>query len=349
MGNVKKGVIVKISETTKKLYWSHTNRFLRWLSEQKMDRNVPKNWADALDKLTKDCTKKTWRLYRNATFWGTNELFGNSFSNQYYVLTNLLVKPSKKQKKLLKRIDYKVLKNILVELAYQNTMQAKQLADIIITIVATGLRPTELSTAKLNKSDHHYVLVVRNAKYRPAEDNIPARANGMMRSLIIEHDNIEIITSIKNSLNYCHGRRWSSMAANINRRFRRLIKKLITEKRITKKWQKLRLYDFRHQFSANAKALLNTESGEVAAAMGHRSVETAVSHYGQRKFANAGGLLVRPSKESVEAVDHRSVIKFKNTLANNQNRKNAKETDKTINKPDNTTPQSPLIIPEKRD
>lgn len=340
---------MQISETTKKMYWSHTRRFLRWLLEKKLDRNIPKNWADALDELTKDCTKKTWRLYRNATVWGTKELFGDSFSNQYYALTDILIKPSKKPKKLLKRIDYNALKNILTELAHRNTMPSKRLADIIITMVATGLRPTELSTAKLIKSDRHYLLVVKNAKYRPAEKNIPARANGMMRSLIIENGNKEIITSIEHSLNYCHGRNWSSMAANINKRFRRLIKKLVAEKRITKKWQKLRLYDFRHQFSANAKALLNTASGEVAAAMGHRSVETAVSHYGQRKFAVAGGLLVKPSKESVEAVDHRSVIKFNNRLAENQNRKHAKETEQTVNKPDNIHPQSSLTTSEKSD
>lgn len=315
---------MEIRETTKRLYWSHYRRFLRWLSDNKKDRNDPKNWADALDKLTRDCTKKTWRLYRNATFWSTKEMFGEVFANQYFMQTELLEKPTKKSKKLLKRIEFNVLKNILAELTRRNTEPSKRLADIIITMVATGIRPVELSTANLKKSDHQYELVVVNAKYREAEDDVPARANGLTRSLIIDGDEKDIIGSIKNALKYCHGRNWSSMAANINRRFRRVIKKLITEKKITRKWQKLRLYDCRHQFSANAKALLNTAAGEVAAAMGHRSVETAVSHYGQRKYANAGGLIVRPSPSSIAAVDNLTISKFNDTLTRNQKRKNAK-------------------------
>lgn len=315
---------MEIRETTKRLYWSHYRRFLRWLTENQKDRNDPKNWSDALDKLTKGCTKKTWRLYRNATFWGTKQMFGDVFANRYYMETELLKKPTKKTKKLLKRLDFNVLKNILSELTRRNTEPSKRLADIIITMVATGIRPAELSTAKLEKSDHKYVLVVVNAKYREAEGNIPARANGLTRSLIIDGEEKDIIGSIKNALKYCHGRNWSSMAANINRRFRQVMKKLITEKKVTKRWQKLRLYDCRHQFSANAKAILNTAAGEVAAAMGHRSVETAVTHYGRRKYANAGGLIVRPSSSSIAAVDNLTIGKFNDTLERNQKRKNAK-------------------------
>ena len=64
---------------------------------------------------------------------------------------------------------------------------------------------------------------------------------------------------------------------------------------------RLRIYDFRHQFSADAKHEWGIGTGMVAAAMGHSVEDTAVQHYGRLKHGK-GGLKVRPSAESIAKV-----------------------------------------------
>ncbi|MCX8502148.1 MAG: hypothetical protein ORO03_10735, partial [Alphaproteobacteria bacterium] len=68
------------------------------------------------------------------------------------------------------------------------------------------------------------------------------------------------------------------------------------------KWfLRLRVYDFRHQFSADAKQEWGVGQGMVAAAMGHSVEDTAVEHYGRKKYGK-GGLKVRPTATSISKV-----------------------------------------------
>lgn len=304
-----------VSETTQKLYGSHTRRFVRWLDERGRDPGDPLSWVDALQDLTAKLSKKTWRLYRNAITWHLRETRGNAFGGWFLVATDTVEKPPTKARRLLRHIEPDVLTVIVRELLQRRGERPKRLADLMIAMVTTGLRQKEFGTAKFIDGDTR-MIVVKNAKYRQPSDGVPGRGNGPFRELILDSEaSPALCGSIQRSFDWCQEREWSAMAPNANSLFRRVIKHLVDRKQIGRKWSRLRIYDCRHQFSANAKANLSLLAGEVAAAMGHRSVVTAVSHYGKRKFARAGTTLVRPSQRSIDAVSELSADKARRMIA----------------------------------
>jgi len=64
--------------------------------------------------------------------------------------------------------------------------------------------------------------------------------------------------------------------------------------------QHITLYSSRHQFSANAK-FLGLPLEEIAALMGHASIETAMAHYGRRSAGN-GSMRVKAHSDDVARV-----------------------------------------------
>lgn len=305
---------MSVSETTEKLYGSHTKRFLRWLDDRGSDVGDPNSWVDALQALTGGLSKKTWRLYRNAVTWHLRETRGGVFTGQFLLATDSVEKPPTKTKRLLRHIEPGVLDVIVRALLKRRGERPKRLADMLIAMVVTGLRQKEFATAKLVEGDSR-MLVVRNAKYRSSKEGVPGRGNGPVRELILdERASPALLGAIVRTIDWCEGRAWSSMAPNINRLFRRVIKDLVDRRQIGSKWSRLRMYDCRHQFSANAKEHLDLLAGEVAAAMGHRSAVTAVSHYGKRRFARSTMTMVRPSPQSIVAVSEASKEKARSLV-----------------------------------
>lgn len=304
-----------VGETTIKLYGSHTRRFVRWLAERGRAESDPSAWVDALQAITSGLTKKTWRLYRNAVTWHLRKTFGDAFAGRFLLATDAVEKPPTKHRKLLRHIEPDVLQIIVRELLRRRGERPKRLADMMIAMVTTGLRQKEFGTAVLSIGDKR-MLVVRNAKYRPSRGDEPGRGNGPYRELILHDEaSAELLGSLQRTLDWCRGREWSSQAPNANRLFRRVVKHLVSKREIGQEWSRLRIYDCRHQFSANAKANLGLLSGEIAAAMGHRSVVTAVSHYGKRRFARSATSFVSPSQRSIEAVSMLSAEKARRMIA----------------------------------
>ncbi len=307
--------VVSISETTQELYSSHTKRFLRWHEERGSDVGDPKQWVDALQELTRGLSKRTWRLYRNAVTWYLRETYGGVFAGTFLTATDHVEKPPMRTKRLLRHIEPAVLTAIVTALAQRSDTTAHRLADLLISMVVTGLRQKEFAKAKLVDRGV-WVLVVENAKYRSPADGVPGRGNGRVRELHLDVGaSPALLESIERTLKWCHGREWGkTLAPDVNRIFRRVVDDLVRRRTIGTKWKRLRIYDCRHQFSANAKRHLNLMAGEVAAAMGHRSVVTAVSHYGKRSFARSGAVMVYPSASSVAAVSEASKTKARSLL-----------------------------------
>nr|MDX8311468.1 hypothetical protein [Agrobacterium sp. rho-13.3] len=307
--------MMSVSKSTEELYGSHARRFLRWHEERGSDVSDPKRWVDALQELTVGLSKKTWRLYRNAVTWYLRETYGGVFAGTFLTATDIVEKPQTKSKKLLRHIEPLVLKEVVAALLKRTDENAHRLADLMIAMVATGLRQKEFGAAQL-VARKGWVLVVENAKYRQASEGVPGRGNGPVRELHIDDSSSPaLLATIERTLVWCRGREWrKTHGPNVNRIFRQVVDDLVRRRKIGSKWKRLRIYDCRHQFSANAKEHLDLMAGEVAAAMGHRSVVTAVSHYGKRSYARSGAVMVRPSSSSLAAVSEASKTKARSLV-----------------------------------
>lgn len=146
----------------------------------------------------------------------------------------------------------------------------------------TGLRPSEWRRARL-VGDRLYV---QNAKATNG------RAHSVERTVLIS-DSREI---------HNIGALCNQLSGNNFEKKRRHVARVIAKyaKMLWPKAEKLpTLYSARHGFAAEAKAKFSKE--EVAALMGHASIETAGRHYARRRIAR-GFMKVRPTEADVVAV-----------------------------------------------
>jgi hypothetical protein len=165
--------------------------------------------------------------------------------------------------------------------------QRKDAAIWLLATVAVGLRPCEWSRARFEEN----LLLVKNAK------NSNGRSFGETRSLIVESDETRRIVALQLAqVAKCPTWRilHKSCCAAVHRAARAL-------------WPSRAklpgIYTGRHVFCANAK--LHFTKIEVAALMGHGSVESASRHYAPR-WSGTGGRGVRPSSHDVELVRSRA-------------------------------------------
>jgi integrase len=178
--------------------------------------------------------------------------------------------------------------------------------------ILTGLRPVEWARAEI-------IGVELEGRERPA----PAlrvinakqshnRAHSPTRTLILDEMDMREYKIIEQTIWQWHAYIQAAVALNAEPSneadMSRAVGAIINAAgvAITKATRRLglkpyTLYAARHQFAANAKAAGCTRI-EVAAMMGHASVETAGEHYGKRRRGAGGGLKVRPSSQDIAAV-----------------------------------------------
>lgn len=157
----------------------------------------------------------------------------------------------------------------------------------------TGLRPAEWQEARLvEEPDGRRLLVVSNAKNTNGRAHSPTRTidvSGLKPAqwqVLMEH--------MKSVRLHLERGQFGKMYAECARCVRHTGKKLwpYRLKRPT-------LYTARHMFSADVKR--SFDKAEVAALMGHASIDTAGQHYAPA-WSGKGGLGVRPSEADVAAV-----------------------------------------------
>jgi len=253
-------------------------------------------------------TKASWRFLRAAIKWWialTISIAEAEHFARLFAAAHLAVKKARKHPK---RLPKPLLTALLETLQSRPYGRNKAIAaDMLIAGTATGLRPCEWSRARLTGD----TLVVTNAKYRPG-----VSGNGPVRSLVLQQD---VITAdqrgaINRVLAALRGSQWEKIGGNIRRAFNTAKERLKTARRITRMEHRTRLYEARHQFSADAKMTLDYLGGEVAGAMGHRAAMTAHTAYGNRREAR-GTLPVKPTVDSVERVEPKSLQKLAQSLA----------------------------------
>ncbi|MFA7521756.1 MAG: hypothetical protein WCY71_02390 [Halothiobacillaceae bacterium] len=186
---------------------------------------------------------------------------------------------------------------------------------------AFGARPSEWfdgSTRFLDRGRHVAVLQIANGKYREDENGESRRSFGPTRVLIApmgdggiqpnEIEAVQFVTAMLHGwMNDLQDQRGITRLEARDQIIRSLGRKVLGARRQARIKDKITLYSARHQFAADAKAAgLSRE--EVAALMGHRSIETAGEHYGRRSSGWRGnanktvGFRVLPSLENVREV-----------------------------------------------
>tara|TARA_R110000737_G_scaffold127218_3_gene159768 strand:+ start:26439 stop:27449 length:1011 start_codon:yes stop_codon:yes gene_type:complete len=188
---------------------------------------------------------------------------------------------------------------------------AEHAATLAEATALIGLRPCEWADAAW-EDEERTILVVRNAKRAeqmmdrgPFAGRIWKRGNGDHRALELS-DDPEIRTHIQSladdMLAFEVQSPWSRHRVPIWAEFKALLDLCFQCDWLDRKYADLTLYSFRHQFSAEAKALF--DQVEVAAMMGHISSRTAGQSYAHRRRARAGILGVKPTPSALAAVEH---------------------------------------------
>ena len=147
------------------------------------------------------------------------------------------------------------------------------------------------------------VLLVKNAKFSESQSFAETR------KVIFDMDKVPegLLDNIKWMINVARKKGWNDLDFE-NERI--LMSKLAARARALhdvidgagKRKVRYTLYSSRHQFCANAKAA-GASKEEIAALMGHRSVETAGEHYARKRSGRAGELCVKPDEASVALVE----------------------------------------------
>jgi len=180
--------------------------------------------------------------------------------------------------KLLIATDFEAIQR---QIALRNLNHGESLAAFLVAGVVTGLRPIEWAQARLVRRAGCAVLVVRNAKFRPGE-----RAHGRFRRLLWNADATVEITAIERYLAIVAERfRGAPMAErrDVLETFNRALGatlRLVCISLWPRRRRHYALYSTRHTAAARLKAS-SMSLAEVAAALGHLSDETSITHYAQ--------------------------------------------------------------------
>jgi integrase len=162
-------------------------------------------------------------------------------------------------------------------------------ADWMICSSLTGLRPCEWQHALLEGS----ALKVTNAK------STDKRSHGKHRTIDLHLAKKALVDLIGSFLGVVKQHQGDEFVALYNR-VRDLIAD-VARRTLSKRRKYPTLYTSRHMFASTAKANLSKE--EVAALMGHGSIDTAGRHYAAARHARGGfPLEVMPTPQDVEAV-----------------------------------------------
>ena len=181
--------------------------------------------------------------------------------------------------------------------SYRKGVTSQFAGSIIYCSIFTGLRPIEWLTAEIKEN----VLVVQNAKFSQQ------RSFAKTRKIIFNMDKVpeKLIDNIKWMIDVARKHKWNNLKPNDERDLMtnlaaraRSLHDEVTGSDGNDNNVRHTLYSSRHQFCANAKAA-GASKEEIAALMGHRSIETAGEHYARKRVGRAGEFCVKPDDASV--------------------------------------------------
>lgn len=279
-------------ENTILAYSANARRITSEVVEKFGEATVQTYFDYLMEKSAELCTN-TVRIYKRSVCFALEQAGREIEADELRGLFDEVDNPAKGRKlKLVRRVPHRIFAGTLAVLRRKRTKVAHQTADLLVATALTGLRPSEWANASLGGR----TLRVVNAKHSEL------RGNGEARELML----LDTITeaerrAIENTMELIAAKGYKTVRPNLSVAFKAALGEAIRELGESRWFLRLRIYDFRHQFSADAKHEWGIGTGLVAAAMGHSVEDTAVQHYGRRKHGN-GGLKVRPSVESISKV-----------------------------------------------
>ena len=141
-------------------------------------------------------------------------------------------------------------------------------------------------------------------EHGPFAGRLWRRANGTERVLVLT--DVAVAQGVQDVVDAAMAAErsypWSRRRSSIWRAFKTLVRGARGRGLIEARHRDLTLYSARHQFAADMKRSARVEEGEVAAAMGHVAVRTAVGGYGRRIMGRTMAPLIRADAASVAAV-----------------------------------------------
>ncbi len=346
-----------VSETTKQSYQKSfeglAKRFLKSTDLSMLEDTY--EFLRWIDDLKFKLSNSTRRQYRNAIKYGLRE-YNIDFDDAIpkFLVSNVtrstVRKYHGKRTSALKSkfIRPEVLEQLIDYLDSSNSASALLIKNMLIASIHFGLRPIEWMDASWTfDSGNTKGLLVKNAKhshgrshgehrtiwmdsyFSPELQPILVQAVKSADSLIeyfkkqnkqTEDDFIPDVDSSAstNEASLYFLKRQVSEAIIIKARqyLNQLYRKNTQFKKLSKR-NRITLYSARHQFAANAKKA-GLEPEDIAALMGHASIDTNQASYGRRASGTPGGFGVVADAHDVERVLEPSPPKEESTLGLNR-------------------------------
>jgi hypothetical protein len=307
----------------------YLNRGRLLLLRYKRENGIP-NWQDDIHpvefinwlmSLKPTFKASTWRVYRQAAYHTVEGLPHHDTDQALAMLDTDFVEHTGEMKKGVKNDGTRrtsTLKEkkfpkddfdrIVTYLKYfARSKLAPVLADWLKAGVWTGLRPIEWRATDLEERHADDGAVIRYL-YVINGKATNGRGNGLVRTLDLSHAPSDVADAVRRmaqlGLEWFEDGRYDSMQSQCSQLLYGTAEKLFPGRA-----RHYSLYSCRHQFVANAKAVMRAE--EVSALVGHSITATAVQHYGRRRTSWPPDTLDgMPSPVPEEVVTVKQRVKF---------------------------------------
>ena len=275
----------------------------------------PREFANWLLGLKPFITRNTWRKYRASAIAIVQTIPSTYLDDAVAMLNQDLqvgdddapvVQTKKKSESdtgasnRAKRIEHHHFQQLKLQLRVTTRSQAQAwLRDWMEAGINTGLRPMEWALTSLERRpDRRYPngrvwLHVVSAK--------AADGRATHRTLDLSNFSTGALEAVERMVNrsreWVLSGQWSYHQHEVAKLFRTMCQRMFP--RMQKQYT---LYSLRHQFIANMKTIYSRE--EVAAMVGHISIETQVEHYGKKRVAWDSNLIAEVPMPVEEQVAH---------------------------------------------
>lgn len=201
--------------------------------------------------------------------------------------------PRRTSSSKLRRLPLSDLNRLLAQLRSEPGRWSGATALLLQAGIVTGLRPSEWPGARLVETREGPLLRVRNAKHSNGRAHGPERR----MSIIVDEAALTVVEAmleyVEAALDFTS---WDTVYEGCRKTLYRTCRALWP-----RRTRYPTLYSSRHQFAADCKSS-GLRPADLAALMGHASIDTAMTHYGRRQ-AGRGQIKVRPDPEDVRRVE----------------------------------------------
>jgi len=263
-----------------------------------------------LTKYASRVTHSTWRLYRAALVMEFRDVFSQSRLAEMIRVLKVKshdVNGIHSSAGKAKRISERSLQSFEVFAEEMNNALNEPCLMCIKASILCGLRPIEWSQSRvlertIDEANEtcEFILEIKNAKATQG------RSHGVYRTILFTNVTMEGLAHVEYMLHLGERedyvtllRRMSSRLSEVNNI---LFGRVKGKGGVRQNGIGLSLYAGRHQFAADAKAA-KLSPFEIAALMGHGSIDTAFDYYGKKGHGREYNFRARPYQKDLDSVE----------------------------------------------